>query len=85
MVRYQKGHKNSKGEAAPWTIVSCKTGKVLSSHKTKDDAEEHLQQMEYFKHAKNESVGEFQKWLGEQPKTPLTEAVQAMYAALFDE
>lgn len=114
MVRYKKGHKNSKGEDAPWTIVSCKTGKVLSSHKSKGAAEEHLQQMEYFKHAKNEcadhpvtegicdvafatalgitpvvanatvQVGDFQTWLGEQPKTPVIEAVQQMYGALVD-
>lgn len=61
MVKYQKGHKNSKGESAPWTIVSCKTGKVLSSYKSKDAADEHLDQMEYFKHVKNESVDELDK------------------------
>jgi len=65
MVRYKKGHKNSKGENAPWTIVSCQTGKILSSHKTKEAAEEHLQQMEYYKHAKQESVD-----------TPVTEGVK---------
>ena len=58
MVRYKKGHKNSKGEPAPWTIVSCKTGKILSSHKSKEKAEEHLKQMEYYKHAKAESLGD---------------------------
>ena len=58
MVRYKKGHKNSKGEDAPWTIVSCKTGKILSSHKSKEKAEEHLKQMEYYKHAKAESLGD---------------------------
>lgn len=63
--RYKKGHKNSKGENAPWTIVSCKTGKILSSHPTKEAAEEHLQQMEYYKHAKQESVD-----------TPVTEGVK---------
>jgi hypothetical protein len=58
MVVYKKGHKNSKGEPAPWTIVSCKTGKILSSHKSKENAEEHLKQMEYYKHAKTESIGD---------------------------
>jgi len=58
MVVYKKGHKNSKGESAPWTIVSCKTGKILSSHKSKEKAEEHLKQMEYYKHAKAESLGD---------------------------
>jgi len=51
-VEYRKGHKDSQGEDAPWVIVSCKTGKILSSHKTKEKAEEHLGQMEYFKHKK---------------------------------
>lgn len=55
MVRFKKGHKNSNGEPAPWTIVSHETGKILSSHKTKEEATKHLQQMEYFKHAKTES------------------------------
>ena len=51
-VEYRKGHKDSRGEDAPWVIVSCQTGKILSSHKTKEKAEEHLGQMEYFKHRK---------------------------------
>lgn len=51
-VKYIKGHKNSKGEDAPWTIVSCETGKILSSHTSKTAAEEHLRQMEYYKHKK---------------------------------
>lgn len=49
-VKYVKGHKNSKGEDAPWTIVSHETGKILSSHKSENEARKHLQQMEYFKH-----------------------------------
>lgn len=49
-VKFVKGHKDSKGEEAPWTIVSHETGKILSSHKSKKAAEEHLRQMEYFKH-----------------------------------
>ena len=49
-VRYQKGHKNSKGESCPWVIISHKTGKVLSSHKSKKAAQAHLRQMEYYKH-----------------------------------
>jgi len=54
-VKKIPGHKNSKGESAPWTIVSHKTGKVLSSHKTKEEAEKHLQQMHYFKEDVNMS------------------------------
>ena len=47
-VKYVPGHKNSKGESAPWTIVSHETGKILSSHKSKKAAEEHLKQMHIF-------------------------------------
>lgn len=71
MVRYKKGHKNSKGELAPWTIVSHKTGKILSSHKTKAEAEKHLSQMEYFKHVKTESL-----------RTALEDGYRAIYESV---
>ena len=48
-VRHMPGHKNSKGESAPWVIISHETGKVLSSHKSKAAAKKHLQQMHIFK------------------------------------
>ena len=60
-VVYRKGHKNSKGELAEWIIVQHNTGKLLSSHKSKSAAERHLQQMEYYKHTKAESVDTYQK------------------------
>lgn len=60
-VVFRKGHKNSKGELAEWVIVQHNTGKLLSSHKSKSAAEKHLQQMEYYKHAKTESVINYQK------------------------
>lgn len=44
-VAHVPGHKNSKGEAAPWVIKDHKTGKILSSHKTQGEAKTHLQQM----------------------------------------
>lgn len=47
-VCYVKGHKNSKGENAPWVIRSHKTGKILSSHKSEQEAKEHLKQMHIF-------------------------------------
>ena len=56
MVRYKKGHKNSKGEKAEWCIVSHKTGRVISSHKSKSAAEKHLEEIQMFKHMKNESM-----------------------------
>lgn len=49
-VRYRRGHKNSKGESAPWVIISHSTGKILSSHSSKAEAKKHLREMEYFKH-----------------------------------
>ena len=51
-VKHVEGHKNSKGESAPWVIVSHTTGKILSSHSSKEEAEEHLKQMRIFKHKK---------------------------------
>jgi hypothetical protein len=56
MVRYRKGHKNSKGEKAEWCIVSHKTGRIISSHKSKSAAEKHLGEIQMFKHMKNESM-----------------------------
>lgn len=50
MVRHQKGHKNSKGELAEWVIVSHKDGHIISSHKTKAEAEKHLVDIRKFKH-----------------------------------
>lgn len=49
MIRHMKGHKNSKGEKAEWVIVSHETGKILSSHKSKEKAKEHMRQMKIFK------------------------------------
>lgn len=70
-VVYRKGHRNSKGELAEWIIIQHNTGKLLSSHKSKEAAEKHLKQMEYYKHAKNESIfGSFLK------KAPIAESVR---------
>lgn len=59
-VKKVPGHKNSKGELAPWTIVSHETGKIISSHKSKKAAEDHLKWMEIYsrkkKWTKTESV-----------------------------
>lgn len=52
MVRFKKGHKNSKGEIAEWVIVSHKTGKIISSHKSKTAAQKHLKDIQKFKHIK---------------------------------
>lgn len=44
-VKEVPGHKDSKGESAPWCIYSHDTGKLLSSHKTEKEAKEHVQHM----------------------------------------
>jgi len=47
-IVHMPGHKNSKGEAAPWVIKSHKTKKILSSHKSRSAAKAHLQQMHIY-------------------------------------
>ena len=41
-IQYVPGHKNSDGDSAPYVIKSHKNNKILSSHKTRDDAKKHL-------------------------------------------
>lgn len=55
---YEKGHKNSKGEDAPWVIRSHEDNRVLASFANKKDAEEHLQRMKQYskQESKNESL-----------------------------
>ena len=48
-IKHVPGHKNSKGESAPWVIMSHDTKKIISSHKTKEEAKKHLQRMHIFK------------------------------------
>lgn len=38
------------GRTLPWKILS-KAGKILGMYKTKEEAEQRLNQIEYFKHA----------------------------------
>ena len=45
---YEKGHRNSKGEPAPWVIRSHKDNSVLASFANKDDAYAHLQRMKQY-------------------------------------
>ena len=45
---YEKGHKNSKGEDAPWVIRSHTDGRVLASFAKKDAAEQHLARMKRY-------------------------------------
>jgi len=45
---YEKGHKNSKGEDAPWVIRSHKDSRVLASFPTKKEAEDQMQRMKQY-------------------------------------
>ena len=38
-IEYQKTHKNSKGEPAPWVIVNIDRGEIVGSSYTKESAE----------------------------------------------
>ena len=51
-----KNHKDSSGNTAPFVIKDHDTGKILSSHKTRSEAEQHLKQMHQFKHMKKSSL-----------------------------
>lgn len=52
-LSYEKGHKNSKGENAPWVIRSHEDNRILASFANKKDAEEHLKRMKQY--SKSES------------------------------
>ena len=52
-LSYEKGHKNSKGEDAPWVIRSHEDNRILASFANKKDAKEHLQRMKQY--SKSES------------------------------
>lgn len=87
-VKRVPGHKNSKGESAPWTIVSHETGKIISSHKTKKAAEEHLKWMDiysrkskYKKKSKMESMMEEQgmdQTMGDENALEVSEELKNM-------
>lgn len=45
---YEKGHKNSKGEDAPWVIRSHKDNRILASFATENKAKEHMKRMKQY-------------------------------------
>lgn len=45
---YEKGHKNSRGEDAPWVIRSHEDNRILASFANKIDAENHLKRMKQY-------------------------------------
>ena len=48
-VAHCEGHKNSAGESAPWCVKSHDTGEIISSYKTKEEADSSLRNMELHK------------------------------------
>ncbi len=38
-IEYQEGHKNTKGEPAPWVIINKDREEIVGSSKTKETAE----------------------------------------------
>lgn len=38
-IEYRQGHKNSKGESAPWVIVNTDRNEIVGSSHTKETAE----------------------------------------------
>jgi hypothetical protein len=58
-IQKKPGHKNSKGESAPWVIIQKGTGKILSSHTSEEAAEKAFEAME-------------SHMAGEDPKDPVT-------------
>lgn len=52
---YEKGHKNSKGEDAPWVIRSHEDNRVLASFAKKEDAEAHLKRMKQYSKTEKKS------------------------------
>ena len=51
-IKHIPGHEDSNGESAPWVICQHNTDKVISSHKTKQEAEEHLRDIHIHKGGK---------------------------------
>lgn len=60
---YEKGHKNSKGEDAPWVIRSHEDNRILASFAKKTDAEEHLQRMKQYSKQESMSADELDKYI----------------------
>jgi len=38
-IEYKEGHKNSKGESAPWVIINKDRDEIVGSSETKEKAE----------------------------------------------
>ena len=72
---YEKGHKNSKGEDAPWVIRSHEDNRILASFATEDEAKKHLQRMkQYSKGESKKSEGLSNEKVKDSVKFTATEA-----------
>ena len=72
---YEKGHKNSRGENAPWVIRSHEDNRILASFANKKDAEEHLKRMkQYSKSESKKSEGLSNEKVKDAVKFAATEA-----------
>jgi len=88
-IQFLKNHKNSKNENAPWIIRSHSSGKILSSHKTKEDAVKHLKDIEGYKKGSikfgffsEEKRKEIIVWIwlnGDKDKDQIKEIIQNKY------
>lgn len=78
-LSYEKGHRNSRGEDAPWVIRDHKGGKVLASFAKKADAEAHLERMQ--RYSKNEAASHIvaDNKLGKITKARLRDNTLAFY------
>ena len=47
-IQHIPGHKNSKGESAPWVIKDHKIHEILRSYKTEQEAKDGLKNMHIF-------------------------------------
>lgn len=57
-LSYEKGHKNSDGEDAPWVIRSHEDNRILASFANKKDAEEHMRRMKQYSKTESRADGE---------------------------
>lgn len=63
VVKLSSPIKNSKGEMCNYAIKQHDTGKILSKHKTREEAKKRLKQIEMFKHMKEDILEDFIKEL----------------------
>jgi hypothetical protein len=61
-VAHVPGHRNSKGEAAPWVIKQHNTDKILESFKSESAAKEGLKNMESHKGSDEKNAAIYENW-----------------------